>query len=103
MTQELSKQALSKVSRQRARSSADTPNSTLWSDCAGSHSLLTAEVAVNIGVVAELNLAERFISAAEEKLWCRQAMMASNGAAYDHVWNRHPILDNRSQASIALL
>ena len=48
------------------------------------------------------NLAERFISAAEEELGAplphsyRQAMMASNGgevAAYDDVWNLHPILD----------
>src|SRR5215470_9834024 len=48
------------------------------------------------------DLAERFISMAEEKLGAplpssyRQAMMASNGgevAAHDDVWNLHPILD----------
>jgi len=48
------------------------------------------------------NLAEQFITAAEEELGAplphsyRQAMMASNGgevAAYDDVWNLHPILD----------
>lgn len=54
------------------------------------------------------NLAERFISAAEE--WAplphsyRQAMMASNGgevAAYDDVWNLHPILDNSDRERLS--
>jgi len=56
------------------------------------------------------NLAERFIRAAEEELGAplphpyRQAMMASNGgevAAYDAVWNLHPILDKSERKRLS--
>jgi hypothetical protein len=56
------------------------------------------------------NLSERFISAAEEKLGAalphsyRQAMMASNGgevAAYDDVWNLHPVLDSSDRKGLS--
>lgn len=55
------------------------------------------------------DLAERFISAAEEKLGARLphsyrlAMMASNGgqvAACDDVWELHPILDSSISARL---
>ena len=55
-------------------------------------------------------LAERFISATEEKLGAplphsyRQAMMASNGGdvvAYDDVWNLHPILDTSDRKRLS--
>ena len=56
------------------------------------------------------NLAERFIRAAEEELGAplphpyRQAMIASNGgevAAYDAVWNLHPILDKSDRKRLS--
>ena len=56
------------------------------------------------------NLAERFIRAAEEELGAplphsyRQAMMANNGgevAAYDDVWNLHPILDKSDRKRLS--
>jgi SMI1 / KNR4 family (SUKH-1) len=56
------------------------------------------------------NLAERFVSAAEEKLGAalphsyRQALMASNGgevAAYDDVWNLYPILDSSDRKRLS--
>ena len=56
------------------------------------------------------NLAERFIRAAEDELGAplphtyRQAMMASNGgevAAYDAVWNLHPILDKSDRKRLS--
>jgi hypothetical protein len=56
------------------------------------------------------NIAERLITAAEEKLGAplphsyRQAMMASNGGevvAYDDVWNLHPILDNSDRRRLS--
>jgi hypothetical protein len=56
------------------------------------------------------NLAERFISTAEEKLGAplphsyRQAMMASNGgdvAVYNDIWNLHPILDSSDRKRLS--
>jgi hypothetical protein len=56
------------------------------------------------------DLAERFISAVEEKLGAplprsyRQAMMASNGGevtAYDDVWNLYPILDTSDRKRLS--
>jgi len=56
------------------------------------------------------NIAERFITAAEEKLGAplphsyRQAMMASNGGevvAYNDVWVLHPILDNSDRKRLS--
>jgi SMI1-KNR4 cell-wall len=56
------------------------------------------------------NLAERFIGAAEEELGAplphsyRKAMMASNGgevAAYEDVWNLHPILDKSDRKRLS--
>ena len=56
------------------------------------------------------NLAERFIREAEAELGAplphsyRQAMMASNGgevAAYDDVWNLHPILDKSDRKRLS--
>jgi len=56
------------------------------------------------------DLAERFIKAAEEKLGAplphsyRQAMMASNGgdvAAYNDIWNLHPILDTSDRKRLS--
>ena len=57
-----------------------------------------------------LDLAERFIGAAEEKLGAplphsyRQAMMASNGGevtAYDGVWSLYPILDTSDRKRLS--